>query len=302
MKKTGIALLVVLVGLLSGCLEKELTPAEKALVESLRGELKTTQEEIAAAKSSDSRLSGGLVKSLISVRLEILETNKALLKQRINAIEAGSPITLATEISQADPELAKNLEEEISGERAGLEFAKADALIYGGLVGAMKAAAVATKEQTLAMLEQRYLIAKYGLNPAIQKSPDTKRVTTAPAEPSTTVQHQTPELPSGKGPFGLEAGLSKALIEQMTSQPLVLSDEAQSLYILARPPKPNNAFEQYALVISPTVGLCQIRAIGHSLNSNSFGHQLKDEFTKMQISLTSVYGQPQVLDSRRFAR
>lgn len=284
MKKTGVALLIVLVSLLSGCLEKELTPAEKALVESLHGELKATQEEIADAKSSDSQLSGGLVKSLIRVRLEILETNKALLGQRISALEAGSPITLATEISQADPVLAKNLEEEITEERAGLEFAKADALIYGGLVGAMKAAAVATKEQTLAMLEQRYLIAKYGLNPAPQRSSDPKPVTTAPTEPSNIAQTQTPELPPGKGPFGLEAGVSKDLIEQMTGQPLVLSDEAQSLYILTRPPKPNNAFEQYALVISPTVGLCQIRAIGHSMNSNSFGHQLKDEFTKIQIS------------------
>lgn len=294
MRKTGVVLILALVSVLSGCFEKELTPAEKTLVESLRRELKATQEDISDAKSRDALLAGGLVKSLISVRLEILETNKALLGQRINAIEAGSPVTLATEISLADSELAKSLEEKIAQEKADLELAKADAAIYGGLVGAMKATAAATREQTLAMLEQRYLVAKYGLNPALHKASGSN--SPAPAEPSPVAQSPAPELPAGKGPFGLEAGISRDLIEQMAGQPLVLSDKVQSLYILAKPPKPNSAFENYAIVISPTVGLCQIRAIGKSMSSNSFGHQLRDEFTQMQTSLTSVYGRPEVLD------
>lgn len=293
MKIKGVFFIIALLGMLAGCFDKELTDAERALVENLRGELKITQEKIVSAQSKDSQLSGGLVKSLISARIEILETNKALLEQRINAIEIGSPVKVVTEISQVDSELASALELEINQERLKLEIEQAEAANYGGLVGAMKAAAVATKEQTLAMLEQRFLVAKYGLNPVMHSVGNAGSTT----QTESIVQSDEPNVPAASGPFGLEIGLSKEMLEQMVSQPLALNDEVQSLYTLSKPPKPNQAFEQYGLVISPKVGLCQIRAVGKTLSSNSFGHQLKEEFMKMQASLTSVYGQPELLDS-----
>lgn len=295
MRKLGIALIIAAAAFTSGCFKNELTPEERAAVDALRAELVTSQEELADAKEKDASLSGGLVKALVAVRVEVLSTNTALLHQRINAIESGSPVEQVTQVSAPDAELAKQLEAEISAERAELQTAKVEALRYGGLVGAMKATAVATREQTLAMLQQRYLVAKYGLNPATPKpaqspQPLTNALPQTPAKPA-------PKIPAGNGPFGLEAGLSKELIEKMSGQSLVLSDEVQSLYILTAPPKPNDAFEQYALVVSPTVGLCQIRAVGKTIDTNNFGHQLKDRFTTLQASLSAVYGTPLVLDT-----
>lgn len=163
MRKIGVFLLVVAVAAMSGCLKKELTAEDVALVGELKKQLENTEREILSAAAEDARLSGGLVKALIGARLEILKTNKALVGQRINAIEAGSPVDTVTQVSLADPEAAKTIAVELEKAKASNAIAKAEAASYGGLVGALKAAGVATNEQTIAMLEQRFLAAKYGL-------------------------------------------------------------------------------------------------------------------------------------------
>ena len=96
---------------------RELTEEELAQVENLRGELSEIDEEISEAQEDDERYSGGLVKSLIAVRLEILKTNKELVRQRIHAIESGAGITISTPSTQPDLELASKLEEEIAEQR-----------------------------------------------------------------------------------------------------------------------------------------------------------------------------------------
>ncbi|MCS4282429.1 hypothetical protein M2396_000694 [Pseudomonas sp. BIGb0278] len=302
MRRVSAALLLLAISITSGCFKNELSPEEKALVDSLRTELKATQSELSDAKAKDATLSGGLMKALVGIRVEILGTNVGLLEQRLNALQSGSPIKQVIQVSSADPELAKKIETEISVLNDDLVKARTDAAVNGGLVGVMKAAAVATKEQTLAMLQQRYLVAKYGLSlpmPAAQALPATAEAAPSAQESSTlsSAGKQAPELPAGSGPFGLEAGLSKDLIERMTGQLLTVADEAQSLYMLDSPPKPNDAFEQYGLVISPTVGLCEIRAVGKTVNTNDYGHQLRDAFDGLQSALTTVYGKPQVLDA-----
>lgn len=163
MRHIAISALVVTTMLITGCLKKELTPEEKAMVSELRQQLESTKLEMEAAKAEDAALSGGLVKALISVRLEILKTNDELIQQRINAIEAGAPIKTTVNVYVPDPEAATKLSAEIEAAKSDLATAKAEANLYGGLVGALKAATVATKEQSLAMLEQRFLSAKYGL-------------------------------------------------------------------------------------------------------------------------------------------
>lgn len=304
MRRVSAALLIVVASLTSGCLKNELSPEEKALVDSLRTELQATQSELNEARAKDATLSGGLMKSLVGIRVEILGVNTGLLQQRINAIESGSPVKQVTQVGTAEPELAKKLEAEISVAHDDLAKSRADAAVTGGLVGVMKAAAVASKEQTLALLQQRYLVAKYGLSLPTPTAPVARAATVeanAPTAPSSSgpllAENQAPELPAGNGPFGLEAGLSKDLIERMTGQLLTLRDEAQSLYMLESPPKPNDAFEQYGLVISPTVGLCQIRAIGRTINTNDYGHQVRDAFDNLQSALTTAYGKPKVLDA-----
>ena len=148
------------------------SPQDLKVIEGLRGELASVKQEITEAEKKDSTLAGGLVKALVETRLEILKTTEALIQQRVQAIEAGAKIEVTIQGSKPDSKLAQELEAEITKQKEQLEEARRDAARYsGGLVGAMKSATVATAEQTLAMLQQRYLAAKYGLPGVVPRLP-----------------------------------------------------------------------------------------------------------------------------------
>ena len=137
--------------------------AEPAISE-LQAELKSVQDEILAANKEDQKYVGGLVKSLIAVRIQILKTTEALLQQKIVATKTGAPFKVEARTTQIDPQRAEALEKEILTKKQEIEGQRSEAARYsGGLVLAMKHATIATGEQTLAMLEQQYLVAKYGL-------------------------------------------------------------------------------------------------------------------------------------------
>ena len=140
-------------------------PSEEELekIELLQTELLDLQQEVRRAEDSGESLSGGLVKGLIDVRIEILKTTEALLEQRIQALEAGAEIDIVITAIEPNHELVQAIEREISDQEQSLEKARVDAARYsGGLVGAMKAATVATEELSLASLQHRRLAALYG--------------------------------------------------------------------------------------------------------------------------------------------
>lgn len=88
-------------------------PGTKQEVAALKAELSQTEGEISAAKEVDQQFSGGLIKNLTTARLEVLGTNKALLEQRINAIESGAKIDVVVSGTKPDPELAASIKTEI---------------------------------------------------------------------------------------------------------------------------------------------------------------------------------------------
>ena len=159
--------------LLFGCARAQPTPEEQLAIDQLEGELTQVQVGIEAAEQDHQSYSGGLVKSLIAVRLEILRTNQALIQQRIHALESGAGIDIVVTASKPDPELAARLLQEIESQRAKVTKAAQEANRYsGGLVQAMALSALATARNTLAMLEQRYFSAEYGLAiPAVSAPP-----------------------------------------------------------------------------------------------------------------------------------
>jgi hypothetical protein len=194
----GGLLLVVIAFSSQGC-AAELTPEQKQLVADLKQDLGRIREDIEHATKDDAAYSGGLIKSLIGMRLEILKTNEALVEQRIHALEAGARITVVVNATKADPTRAAELAKEIESQKAKVAEARAEADRYsGGLVQAMAETAVATNRNTLAMLEQQYFIAKYGL--AVPSVPVEGRVATetesksrpasSPAAPTAAVENQ----------------------------------------------------------------------------------------------------------------
>lgn len=191
---------------MSGC-TRSLTPEEQAQVQVLRSELEATKKEVSAAEVQNAQYSGGLVKVLIALRLEILKTNEALIQQRIHAIESGSKVTIETVATKADPERAKKLEEELTRQELKVSEAEARASLYsGGLVGAMAVMGAATERNSLAMLRQQYLIAKHGLASAPQGF-------SAPDAPVQTSEISPQAAASETGPGTADQNLREQILE-----------------------------------------------------------------------------------------
>lgn len=298
MKKTLIATLVGIT-MLTGCGPQELTPEQKQEVAALKTELSQTEGEISAAKEVDQQFSGGLIKNLTTARLEVLGTNKALLEQRINAIESRAKIDVVVSGTKPDPELAASIKTEIDNLTAKINEAKADASQYtGGLIQVLKLSAVATEEQSMAMLQQKYLTAKYGLA-EVKLAPvqDNAAIASSKKEATAkTTQEQPPLLPPAEGPFGLEAGLTQKNIEDMIGAKLKPLPDSVNLYTSDKLPKQNADFEMYGLLISPKAGLCQIRAVGKNMDTDSYGLALKSRFEDLSSSLSSLYGKAETTD------
>lgn len=128
-------------------------------------ELTRTDDEIAEAMATDAALAGGLMKTLVAVRLEVLRTTRAILRQRLMAEASGAQLRLEVPATIPDPEAAARLAQEIDVQQRQLDAARTDAARFtGGLVHALKMSTVATHEQSMSMLRQRYLVARYGLH------------------------------------------------------------------------------------------------------------------------------------------
>lgn len=295
---SSLLLLFLLAGL-GSCGAGELSPAQTQILEDLREEVSAVEAEISEAEQKDRQLSGGLVKALVAARIEILKTNRALLQQRISAIEGGARLTLEVPAVEPNPEEADRLAEEIAAHQEELEAAKREADRYtGGLVQAMKLSTVATHEQTLAMLKQRYLAAKYGLAVPrqAQGSLGTGSAEAAPKPQAMSSSDSQPLVPPGSGPFGLAMGLSKQDTEAMIGGLLQPVEGAPHLYSTATVPKPHAAFEAYVLQIGSDAGLCQIRAVGADISSSSHGLQVRSAFDDLATDLSDIYGSSKTVD------
>lgn len=168
-------------------------PQTIALIEELKQELSKTKTEVAEAQKKDSEYSGGLIKALIGVRIEILKTNEAVIQQRIQALESGAKIKIEILGTTPNEQRATSLDQEIQAKRLELAQAKKEMEQYsGGLLLAMKASAAATLENTIAMMEQERIIAKYGLS---YKTANTK----TDVSPAAQTQPQQHDVLPGEG-------------------------------------------------------------------------------------------------------
>lgn len=213
---------VFVFALLGGC-TRSLSPEEQAQVQALRTELEATKKEVTAAEAQKAQYSGGFVKALIAIRLELIKTNEALIQQRIHTIESGAKVTIETVETKADAERAGQLEAELGKQEVKVSEAEAKANLYsGGLVGAMAVMGAATERNSLAMLRQQYLIAKYGLALLPQVPPTV--VASGPGAEATAMAGAT----AGAGPVA--AGAHEELREQILDVTLLRKQYAKQDY------------------------------------------------------------------------
>lgn len=200
--------------LLTSC-KPTLSPEEKAQLGALQSERVAVQAEIATASRDDAKYAGGLIKSLIAVRLEVLKTTDALLQQRIHALEGNATTETVVKQSASDPVRAKALTAEIGVQQAKLAESRAQSDRYsGGLVKALAETTVATASNTLALLEQERLKAEYGLVlPDTPPATGTKSTTSADTRPTPGA---SPPIPSAAECLKIETFDSSVLSSNNT--------------------------------------------------------------------------------------
>ncbi|MDA7932369.1 hypothetical protein N9B53_00970 [Mariniblastus sp.] len=132
-------------------------------INELKAELEKVQGELKAADEKKQAFGGGLILAFIEARIEILKITESLIYQRIQAIKTGAKMSIEVPAVMPNTDLVKELEQEIATQQNKIKAAEAESAKYsGGLVGGLRLASVATEEQTLSMLRQRLLSAKYG--------------------------------------------------------------------------------------------------------------------------------------------
>lgn len=141
------------------------TPEQQAAITDMKRDIGRIQQQLAEAKTEDDKLAGGLVKAQIALRMEIMRNTVALLEYRIKALETGAKFVPVEVASQPpDPVVVESIERDIAATKDKITASKAQSDRYtGGLIKAQIDSTTATQEGTLAMLEQRQLMAKYGL-------------------------------------------------------------------------------------------------------------------------------------------
>jgi len=162
---------IVLAILISSCSSQKISRQDREKVLELKHEILQIDNEIKDAQERLSKFEEGSVAALIESRIEILKTTKALIGKRIAALQAGVNIKYDVKAINPDADKANQLKDELKKVNEKLAKSKIELENYGGgLMGAKKYSQIATREETAALLEQKYLILKYGLAmPIIRK-------------------------------------------------------------------------------------------------------------------------------------
>lgn len=144
--------------------------ADAAELSQLANDLGEQEAELAKAKHQLDLYAGGLIRTIIAMRVEVAELNVVLLRQK-QLLSAHSivPPTTTTKITSPPAEALGELEEEIRRKSTEIERTEAEARRYsGGLIQVSLLMRAETEKMTLAMLDQRRLVLKYQIGlPAV---------------------------------------------------------------------------------------------------------------------------------------
>ena len=137
--------------------------------DALREDVTRIETEISEALREDARYSGGLVKTLIGARLEILRQTLTMLQQRSLASDHGIQLEYSVDgtpftLPEGASDELENVRKELTDLDSEIRTQQQQVARYsGGVAQAMALATLETMRQTRSMLDQRRLALEYGL-------------------------------------------------------------------------------------------------------------------------------------------
>lgn len=173
-------------------------------IKALDDDIGEVERQLSDARADDARYTGGLIKSLIQLRVQTLLQTRAMLDQRrkswLHSIEIRYTVDGKMLGPPNEADLAA-LATEIETTRASVLRSQTDADQYsGGLIRALALSTNATERNTLAMLEQKRVSLKYGLPQFIGFAADLRSGTATEAPPAVApaavIQSTPPNTPA----------------------------------------------------------------------------------------------------------
>ena len=149
--------------------------------EEIDGDIDLLNKEIKEATATVKDYSGGLIGILANVRLETLQSTKAMLVQKKTGLTRYIPVSYSIDGKIYSPpenknELIEELGQDIESLQKDLAKAEKESKQYsGGLLGVISLTQVVTVKNSIAFLEQRRLLLKhdipyYSIIPTASKS------------------------------------------------------------------------------------------------------------------------------------
>ena len=163
MRTLGLALIVV--ALVGGAMFGLIFFSAPPSTLEIDADLAAVDAQISTSIKDSSRYQGGVLKSVVDMRTEVLRTTRAFLDMKRTALLRRVNLDYRIDGSavQPDPDGDAALDRDIASANSDLAASKAEADRYsGGLVQAMALARVATNELTLAQLNLAKLARRYG--------------------------------------------------------------------------------------------------------------------------------------------
>ena len=96
-------------------------------------------------------------------------------------------------------------------------------------------------------------------------------------------------------PFGFDYGMSEEQVIKLLGSDSLMKVEGD-VYYFSKAPKPNEAFEFYALTISPQKGLLKVTAVSKDIDTNVYGDDLIRQFAEINRPLSKTYGEGEEFD------
>jgi len=149
--------------------------------EEIDGDIGLLDKQIKEAIATVQNYSGGLLATLANLRLEALQSTKAMLEQKKTGLKRYIHVSYSVDGKKYSPpenknDLLEELEQDIENLKNDLAKAEKESDQYGGgLLGVLSLTQVATIKNSIAFLEQRRLLLKhdipyYSIIPATSKS------------------------------------------------------------------------------------------------------------------------------------
>ena len=102
--------------------------------------------------------------------------------------------------------------------------------------------------------------------------------------------------PVTDGPFGLVMGTSLAELTAELGEPAPAA--TPGFFTLPEVPRPHSKLDTYVVRVSPSHGLCLVRAVSAPITTSGHGIELRSAFKNLEVQLAKAYGEPDTRTDR----